>query len=52
MRRLDAFADAIGIELGDWMESFTARVRADLALDRLRVRRDDAVGREPGAAIA
>ena len=34
--RMVRIADAIGIELGDWMESFTEEVRADLALDRLR----------------
>ena len=36
--RMVRIADAIGIELGDWMESFTADVRADLALERLRTR--------------
>ena len=39
--RMVRIADAIGIELGDWMESFTEEVRADLALDRLRDRRED-----------
>ena len=34
-------ADSTGIELGGWMESFTEDVRADLSLDRLRVRPDD-----------
>ncbi len=33
-------ADSTGIELGGWMESFTEDVRADLSLDRLRVRPD------------
>ena len=36
--RMVRIADAIGIELGDWMESFTEEVRTDLALDRLRNR--------------
>ena len=36
--RMVRIADAIGIELGGWMESFTADVRADLALERLRTR--------------
>ena len=35
--RMVRIADSTGIELGDWMESFTAGVRSDLALDRLRV---------------
>ena len=39
--RMVRIADAIGIELGDWMESFTADVRADLALERLRTRPED-----------
>ena len=39
--RMVRIADAIGIELGDWMESFTEEVRTDLALDRLRQRSDN-----------
>ena len=39
--RMVRIADSTGIELGGWMESFTEDVRADLALDRLRVRPDD-----------
>ena len=38
--RMVRIADAIGIELGDWMESFTEGVRSDLSLDRLRSRTD------------
>ena len=51
--RMVRIADAIGIELGDWMESFTEDVRADLSLDRLRVR-PEAVHEhdEPGAVTA
>ena len=48
--RMVRIADAIGIELGDWMESFTEAVRTDLALDRLRERADDAGERESAAA--
>ena len=48
--RMVRIADSIGIELGDWMESFTEGVRADLALDRLRERRDDTGDDEPGLA--
>ena len=44
--RMVRIADAIGIELGDWMESFTEAVRTDLALDRLRERADEAGERE------
>ena len=36
--RMVRIADAIGIELGDWMETFTEDVRAGLSLDRLRAR--------------
>ena len=43
--RMVRIADSTGIELGGWMESFTEDVRADLSLDRLRVRPDDS-GRE------
>ena len=43
-------ADSIGIELGGWMESFTEDVRADLTLDRLRVRPDDPHDLESGSA--
>ena len=39
--RMVRIADAIGIELGVWMEAFTGDVRADLSLDRLRVRPED-----------
>ena len=38
--RMVRIADSTGIELGGWMESFTEDVRADLSLDRLRVRPD------------
>ena len=38
--RMVRIADSIGIELGDWMESFTEEVRSDLGLDRLRSRPD------------
>ena len=34
--RMVRIADATGIVLGDWMESCTEGVRADLGLDRLR----------------
>ena len=50
--RMVRIADAIGIELGDWMESFTAEVRSDLALDRLRERPDDAGGHDSSSAVA
>ena len=36
--RMVRIADSIGIELGDWMETFTGAVRTDLALDRRRER--------------
>ena len=39
--RMVRIADSIGIELGDWMETFTEEVRTDLALDRLRDRSED-----------
>ena len=39
--RMVRIADAIGIELGDWMESFTEGVRTDLALERLRSRPEE-----------
>ena len=45
--RMVRIADAIGIELGDWMESFTAQVRTELALERLKERRDDAAATSP-----
>ena len=48
--RMVRIADSIGIELGDWMESFTAGVRSDLALDRLRERPDEARLHESGPA--
>ena len=48
--RMVRIADAIGIELGDWMESFTEAVRTDLALDRLRERVDDAGERRSAIA--
>lgn len=48
--RMVRIADAIGIELGDWMESFTEEVRTDLALDRLRERSDDDGERESTTA--
>ena len=47
--RMVRIADATGIELGGWMDSFTEDVRADLSLDRLRIRPDDA-RREPPLA--
>ncbi len=50
--RMVRIADAIGIELGDWMESFTEDVRADLSLDRLRARQEGVHEHEPNAAIA
>ena len=50
--RMVRIADAIGIELGDWMESFTAEVRSDLALDRLRERSQDTGGQDSSAAVA
>ena len=40
--RMVRIADAIGIELGDWMESFTEEVRSELDLDRLRTPPDGA----------
>ena len=39
--RMVRIADSTGIELGDWMETFTAGVRTDLALERLRSGPDD-----------
>ena len=39
--RMVRIADSIGIELGDWMESFTEEVRSDLSLERLRSGPDD-----------
>ena len=43
--RMVRIADSTGIVLGDWMESYTAGVRADLGLDRLRrEERADAAG--------
>ena len=48
--RMVRIADAIGIELGDWMESFTEEVRTDLALDRLRNRPEDARAHECASA--
>ena len=48
--RMVRIADSIGIELGDWMESFTEEVRTDLALDRLREHAAGAGGNEPGFA--
>ena len=50
--RMVRIADATGIELGDWMESFTAVARSDLALDRLRGRAEsaDTPETEPSAA--
>lgn len=50
--RMVRIADAIGIELGDWMETFTADVRADLSLDRLRDRSADVHEHEPDPAAA
>ena len=50
--RMVRIADATGIELGDWMETFTADVRADLALERLRARPEDARDLESGPAAA
>ena len=45
--RMVRIADSTGIELGGWMESFTEDVRADLGLDRLRVRPDDSGRDDP-----
>ncbi len=50
--RMVRIADSIGIELGDWMESFTEDVRADLSLERLRTRPEDSRGRESAPAVA
>ena len=50
--RMVRIADAIGIELGDWMETFTEDVRADLSLDRLRTRPEGADEHEPDPAAA
>ena len=50
--RMVRIADSIGIELGDWMESLTEKVRSDLALDRLRDRLEDAREHESGPAAA
>ena len=50
--RMVRIADAIGIELGDWMESFTEEVRADLSLDRLRDRTADEHEHELDPAVA
>ena len=36
--RMVRIADSIGIELGDWMETFTEAVRTDLAPGRRRER--------------
>lgn len=49
--RMVRIADATGIELGDWMESFTEDVRTDLSLDRLRTRPDDARRESPLAGF-
>ena len=50
--RMVRIADAIGIELGAWMESFTEDVRADLALERLRTPREDTLDLESDPAAA
>ena len=50
--RMVRIADSIGIELGDWMESFTEEVRSNLALDRLRDRPHDVHEHEFGPAAA
>ena len=50
--RMVRIADSIGIELGDWMETFTEDVRTDLSLERLRIRSDDLHGIEPGTVTA
>ena len=50
--RMVRIADSIGIELGDWMETLTEKVRSDLALDRLRDRPEDAREHESGPAPA
>ncbi len=49
--RMVRIADAIGIELGEWMETFTEDVRTDLGLERLRNRLEEAPGPEAGTAI-
>ena len=48
--RMVRIADSIGIELGDWMESFTEEVRTDLALDRLQKCADEVGERESAIA--
>ena len=48
--RMVRIADAIGIELGDWMETFTEGVRTDLSLERLRSRPGDSHDLECQAA--
>ena len=50
--RMVRIADSTGIELGDWMETFTEDVRTDLSLERLRFRPDDPHGIESGAVLA
>lgn len=50
--RMVRIADSTGIELGDWMESFTEDVRTDLSLDRLRARPDDARRESPLAGFS
>ena len=50
--RMVRIADSIGIELGDWMESFTETVRTDLALDRMRERPQGACERRKDGLTA
>ena len=50
--RMVRIADATGIELGDWMESFTEDVRSDLSLERLRTRPDDVRRESPLAGFS
>ena len=50
--RMVRIADSIGIELGDWMETFTEDVRADLSLDRLRARPEGVHEHELDPAVA
>ena len=50
--RMVRIADSTGIELGDWMETFTEEVRTDLSLDRLRDRPADPRHRETDRGVS
>ena len=50
--RMVRIADSTGIELGDWMETFTEEVRTDLSLDRLRDRPADPRHRETDLGVS